>query len=62
MREYESPNAEFIVFDNDRMETSGGCRCYLDIGVKLDYGAAGSNCWTDSEDATEYDVHDAPIN
>lgn len=64
MREYVSPEAELIAFENDRVLSStpsGTCRCYLDIGVQNDYSAAGSVCWTDSEDASGYDVHDAPL-
>ena len=65
LREYKSPKAEQVSFENDGVLTtgasSGSCRCYLDIGVKNDYSAAGSNCWTDSEDASAYDIHDAPI-
>lgn len=64
MREYVSPNAELVVFDRGviaQSAVSGTCRCYLDIGVKFDYSAAGSNCWSDSEDASGYDVHDAPL-
>ena len=63
MRTYVSPRAELILFQDDIVlsQTSGTCRCYLDIGVKFDYNAPGSNCWTDSEDASIYDVHDAPL-
>lgn len=64
MKEYVSPNADLVVFDRgvvSQSSTSGACRCYLDIGVKLDMDAAGSNCWTDSEDATAYDMHDAGV-
>ena len=62
MKEYVSPGAELIRFGKERILTrSGTCRCYLDIGVKFDYSASGSNCWTDSEDASAYDVHDAPL-
>ena len=62
MKEYVRPNAELVVFSGEGIMTdSGTCRCYLDIGVKEDYSAAGSNCWTDSEDASGYDVHDAPL-
>ena len=60
--EYERPDAELISFNDESILTgSGTCRCYLDIGVKFDYNAATSNCWTDSEDATAYDMHDAPL-
>lgn len=62
---YNKPSAELITFDNSILGTvaegSGTCRCYLDIGVKSDYGAAETECWSDSEDATAYDMHDAPL-
>ena len=63
MRTYVSPRAELILVQDDIVlsQTSGTCRCYLDIGVKFDYNDAGSGCWTDSEDASIYDVHDAPL-
>ena len=65
MDEYSSPRAELISFDSDgimsQTTSSGTCRCYLDIGVKNDYSAQDSGCWTDSEDASAYDLHDAPI-
>ena len=63
MRTYVSPRAELILFQDDIVlsQTSGTCRCYLDIGVKFYYNDAGSGCWTDSEDASIYDVHDAPL-
>ena len=65
MKEYVSPNAELVTFEGDgitsQTTTSGTCRCYLDIGVKFDYNDVNSDCWTDSEDATAYDMHDAPI-
>lgn len=67
MKEYVSPTAELIEFENDQVlsAASGPCRCYLDIGIKSDYSVANDElgcCWTDSEDATEYDIHDAGVN
>ena len=63
MKKYSRPRAELIAFNHEKIlsDDSGTCRCYLDIGVKFDYNAAGSPCWTDSEDASAYDVHDAPL-
>ena len=65
MKDYVSPKADLVTFDNEGIVSqaagSGTCRCYLDIGVKFDMDAPGSNCWTDSEDATAYDMHDAPL-
>lgn len=57
---YEEPSAELLLFDNDIVlsEASGTCRCYADAGVKFDYSALESNCWTDSVDATEIMMHD----
>lgn len=55
MRTYVSPRAELILFQDDIVlsQTSGTCRCYVDYGVKNDYNAFGTPCWTDSEDASE---------
>ena len=64
MRTYVSPRAELILFQDDivlSQASSNTCRCYLDIGVKFDYSDPESSCWTDSEDATAYDVHNAPL-
>lgn len=62
MKAYESPNAELIEFGNDQLMTaSGPCRCYLDIGVTDNYSDPNSGCWTDSEDASAYDMHDAGV-
>lgn len=59
---YENPNAELIAFDDDIVlsQVSGTCRCYLDMGVKDDYSAADTGCWTDSEDASEAMLHEGP--
>lgn len=55
MRTYVSPRAELILFQDDIVlsQTSGTCRCYVDYGVKNDYNAAGSSCWSDSQAAEE---------
>lgn len=62
LKTYEAPTTDLVSFENDQILTeSGTCRCYLDIGVKDDYSIPGTTCWTDSEDASAYDMHDAPI-
>lgn len=65
MKDYVSPNADLVTFDNEGIVSqaagSGACRCYLDIGVKNDMNDVASGCWTDSEDASVYDMHDAPL-
>lgn len=60
MNQYVSPDAELIVFEDDIVlsQKSGSCRCYADVGVKFDYSAEGSPCWTDSVDASEVLMHD----
>ena len=60
MRTYVSPRAELILFQDDIVlsQTSGTCRCYVDYGVKNDYSAVGSPCWTESQDAMELMLHE----
>ena len=60
MEKYISPDVELIEFDDDIVlsSQSGTCRCYADVGVKNDYSAVDSGCWSDSVGASEILMHD----
>ena len=52
MKEYESPKAELITFDNENVITSSGCNCYADRWDN-EHNADQCTCEGDSYDYEE---------
>ena len=64
MKEYESPNAEFVEFDNSRINTAGSkCNCYAERWTfeeyDLDHPEQSTGCKMESRDF--YEIADAAI-
>lgn len=56
MNEYESPNAEVVMFNSDDVIATSGCNCYFDRWNNST--VVGSGCHGDSEDASEILMND----
>ena len=64
MKEYESPNAEFVEFDNGRINTAGSkCNCYGERWNQAEYDIdnppEGATCKFETVDFSE--VADAEV-
>ena len=64
MKKYESPNAEFVEFDNSRINTAGSkCNCYAERWnydeYDIDDPSAATGCKLESRDFEE--VADAEV-
>ena len=51
MKDYVSPIAELVTFNNESVIATSGCNCYFDRWNNST--VVGSGCYGDSEDASE---------